>query len=148
MEFVSKLYFSPKQKQLQIFLLLLLLLFLLNPSATPLTFNFSSFQAGIPRANIYVEGDAYTDRFLRLTKGAADNNKTRSAGRATYSQPFLLRQYATGRLADFTTNFTFVIDSQNETNYGNGFAFFIAPNGSILNGRHEHESVSLCSGGV
>ncbi|CAN6539625.1 unnamed protein product [Malus baccata var. baccata] len=140
MEFVSELYFSPKQKQLQIFLLLLLL-FLLNPSATPLTFNFSSFPP--LTANISLEGDAYTDGFLRLTKSAADDNKTRSAGRATYSQPFLLRQNATGKLADFTTNFTFVIDSQNETNYGNGFAFFIAPNASILNRKLAKHTLSM-----
>jgi hypothetical protein len=35
---------------------------------------------------------------------------------------------ASGNLTDFTTNFSFVIDSQNNTNYGDGLAFFLAPN--------------------
>jgi hypothetical protein len=39
---------------------------------------------------------------------------------------------ASGNLTDFTTNFSFVIDSQNNTNYGDGLAFFLAPNGSMI----------------
>jgi hypothetical protein len=35
-------------------------------------------------------------------------------------------------LTDFTTYFSFVIDSQNNTNYGDGLAFFLAPNDSTL----------------
>jgi hypothetical protein len=38
---------------------------------------------------------------------------------------------ASGNLTDFTTNFTFVIDSQGKSNYGDGLSFFLAPNGSI-----------------
>jgi hypothetical protein len=37
-----------------------------------------------------------------------------------------------GNLADFTTHFSFVIDSQNKTAYGGGLAFFLAPNGSTV----------------
>ncbi|XP_074329943.1 L-type lectin-domain containing receptor kinase IX.1-like [Apium graveolens] len=33
-------------------------------------------------------------------------------------------------LTDFSTHFTFVIDSQGGTSYGDGIAFFLAPNGS------------------
>jgi hypothetical protein len=32
-----------------------------------------------------------------------------------------------GNLTDFTTNFSFVIDSQNSASYGDGLAFFLAP---------------------
>ncbi|KAK9938029.1 hypothetical protein M0R45_014789 [Rubus argutus] len=110
---------------------LLLLLFLLIHSATPLTFNFSTFPTGT--SNISLEGDAYIDGFLRLTKSAVDVQQNQSVGRATYRQPFLLRQNATGKLADFTTNFTFVIDSLGKSFYADGLAFFIAPNGSLLN---------------
>ncbi|PIN02264.1 Serine/threonine protein kinase [Handroanthus impetiginosus] len=34
-----------------------------------------------------------------------------------------------GKLADFTTHFSFTIDTQNRTTYGNGIAFFLAPVG-------------------
>ncbi|KAM1583092.1 hypothetical protein ACFX10_030741 [Malus domestica] len=113
-------------------LLLRLLLFQLLPCATPLSFNFSSFPNGL--TNLFIEGDAFVDgTFLRLTKSAADIRQDQSVGRATYSQPFLLRENATGKLADFTTSFTFVIDSVGKTPYADGFAFFLAPNGSLLN---------------
>lgn len=56
-------------------------------------------------------------------------------GRATYNQPFLLRGNVSGKLklADFTTHFTFVIDSKGNTTYGDGLVFFLAPKGSLLN---------------
>ncbi|XP_008246081.2 PREDICTED: L-type lectin-domain containing receptor kinase IX.1-like, partial [Prunus mume] len=84
--------------------------------------------------NLHLEGDAYLDGFLRLTKGPAENVPIfQSVGRATYSQPFLLQDNATGKLADFTTTFTFAIDSQGQPFYADGLAFFLAPNGSALN---------------
>ncbi|KAM2189015.1 hypothetical protein ACFX1R_032486 [Malus domestica] len=113
-------------------LLLKLLLFQLFPCATPLSFNFSSFPNGL--TDLLIEGDAFVDgTFLRLTKSAADIRQDQSVGRATYSQPFLLRENAKGKLADFTTNFTFVINSDGKTLYADGLAFFLAPNGSSLN---------------
>ncbi|KAM1583107.1 hypothetical protein ACFX10_030756 [Malus domestica] len=54
-------------------------------------------------------------------------------GRATYHQPFLLRESTTVKLADFTTHFRFVIDSQNKIPYADGLTFLLAPNGSIFN---------------
>jgi hypothetical protein len=39
---------------------------------------------------------------------------------------------ASGNLTDFTTHFSFVIDSQNNTNYADGLAFFLAPNGLTI----------------
>ncbi|XP_050139704.1 L-type lectin-domain containing receptor kinase IX.1-like [Malus sylvestris] len=112
---------------------LLVLFFLLTPSVTPLSFSFPSFIKA-DDANISAEGDALIDHaFLRLTKSAADEGHNDSVGRATYSKPFLLKEHATGKLADFTTSFEFIIDSLNNSNYGDGLAFFIAPNGSVLN---------------
>ncbi|KAM1169031.1 hypothetical protein ACFX19_031403 [Malus domestica] len=117
---------SPKQLQF------LLLSFQLFSCVSPLSFNFSTFPNGIK--NLSLEGDAYIDgKYLRLTKSAVDDVQNQSVGRATYSQPFLLRDKVTGKLADFTTNFTFVIDSRGKTPYADGFAFFLAPNGSLLN---------------
>ncbi|XP_016648232.1 PREDICTED: L-type lectin-domain containing receptor kinase IX.1-like [Prunus mume] len=113
-------------------ILLLLLLFHLAPCATSLNFSFPTFPNGINTLSL--EGDAFVDGdFLRLTKSAADDVQDQSVGRATYSQPFLLRDNATGKLADFTTNFTFAIDSLDKTPYADGLAFFLAPNGSALN---------------
>ncbi|CAB4277441.1 unnamed protein product [Prunus armeniaca] len=91
----------------------LLLLLLLTRSATPLNFSFSNF-SGSYYPNISTKGDAFFEGgFLRLTKSGEDQQKNGSAGRAIYRQPFLLREKATGKLADFTTSFNFTIDSLN-----------------------------------
>jgi hypothetical protein len=39
---------------------------------------------------------------------------------------------ASGNLTDFTTNFSFVIDSAKRTDYGDGLTFFLAPNDSKI----------------
>ncbi|CAL8151026.1 unnamed protein product [Prunus armeniaca] len=112
---------------------LLLLLFLLAPCATSLNFSFPNF-TNDDITTLSLEGNAYVDgEFLRLTNSAVDNVKNDSVGRATYRQPFLLRDNTTGKLADFTTTFTFAIDSQGKTFYADGLAFFLAPNGSAVN---------------
>ncbi|CAL9017159.1 unnamed protein product, partial [Prunus brigantina] len=116
---------------------LLLLFFLFNPSATPLTFNFPSFSN--VTTNISLEGVADIDsNLIRLTRNPGE---TGNVGRATYHEPlviafepifykpFLLQENATGKLADFTTNFTFKIDN----GHADGMVFFVAPNGSLLN---------------
>ncbi|XP_062011631.1 L-type lectin-domain containing receptor kinase IX.1-like [Rosa rugosa] len=115
-------YYSSKQLQF-----LLLLFFLLTNSATPLTFNISSFPA--TDNTISLEGNANIDgQALLLTETEY------SAGRASYHQSFLLRENTTRKLADFTTSFTFVIDTLgNNSYYADGLAFFLAPEGSLLN---------------
>ncbi|CAL8151063.1 unnamed protein product [Prunus armeniaca] len=111
---------------------ILLLLFLLAPCASSLSFSFPSF-TNDDINNLSLEGDASLDGSLRLTKSLADQVQDQSVSRATYSQPFLLRNNTTGKLADFTTNFTFSIDSLGNTTYADGLAFFLAPKGSALN---------------
>ncbi|XP_068311339.1 L-type lectin-domain containing receptor kinase IX.1-like [Pyrus communis] len=113
-------------------LLLKLLLFQLLHFASPLSFNFPSFAND--HQNLFIEPDAFVDgKSLRLTTSTAGDQLNQSVGRATYSKPFLLRENATGKLANFTTNFTFSINSGGETLYADGLAFFLAPNGSSLN---------------
>ncbi|KAM5586125.1 hypothetical protein ABKV19_005164 [Rosa sericea] len=83
--------------------------------------------------SLVLEGDAaynINDQ-LQLTRSADTING--SVGRVTYSRPFLLWNTSTGEIADFTSNFTFYIESANNSEYGDGLAFFIEPNGSLLN---------------
>ncbi|TQD78741.1 hypothetical protein C1H46_035700 [Malus baccata] len=116
-------------------LLFVIVLLLLFHYATPLTYNFSSFPNSTINSSISLEGDAYTDgQFIQLAKihETDELRKNGSVGRVTYREPFLLRENATGKLADFTTHFTFEMDPLNN-NYADGLAFFVAPNGSLLN---------------
>ncbi|CAL5358246.1 unnamed protein product [Camellia sinensis] len=49
------------------------------------------------------------------------------AGRASYKDPLHLWDKASGKLTDFNTYFLFVIDSQGNSCFGDGFAFFLLP---------------------
>ncbi|KAL3843800.1 hypothetical protein ACJIZ3_001203 [Penstemon smallii] len=101
------------------------ILFLLITFVTPLTFNFTSFS---PNDNIIYEPSAYlSNNVIQLTPSI-----TASIGRATYAQPLHLWDKASGNLTDFNTNFSFVISSHNSSVYGDGVAFFLAPNGSRI----------------
>jgi len=46
--------------------------------------------------------------------------------------PLHLWKNSTRELADFSTNFTFVIDSSGRSEYGDGLAFFLARNNSVM----------------
>jgi len=50
-------------------------------------------------------------------------------GRVIFSKKVLLWDSKTGQLTDFTTHYTFIIDTQNSSRYGHGIAFFLVPFG-------------------
>ncbi|XP_054778293.1 L-type lectin-domain containing receptor kinase IX.1-like [Prosopis cineraria] len=99
--------------------------FLLIPHVLSLNFSFTNFQD---------EDRISFEKSARLVGTSIDlvtrNNDT--AGRATYGQPMHLWDKASGKLTDFSTNFTFVIDSGGEKQFGDGMAFFLAPIDSKL----------------
>lgn len=90
------------------------------------SFTFSNFQQNNP--DIFLEGDSFINNdVIQLTKNQADGPLTDSAGRASYSQPVRLWDASTGQVADFTTHFSFRINTLNETSFGDGISFFITP---------------------
>lgn len=95
---------------------------LMIPSATSLDFNFTSFSPY--NDNITYEGSAYPrNQIIQLTQA-----QSASIGWATYVQPLHLWDKASGNLTDFTTHFSFVIDTQNRSgSHGDGIAFFLMP---------------------
>ena len=104
--------------------------FLIFPSATSLSFNLTTFDQR--NDNISIEGDAgdLTEGCITLTKDSYGNDPTQSRGRALYSERLYLWDPTSRNLTDFTTNFSFVIDSRNSSSYGDGLAFFL--NGTEL----------------
>lgn len=81
-----------------------------------LSFNFTSFSS--QDLNIsYEKAYADEDQVIQLT---GSNLKVGLAGRATYFKPMHLWKKSSRRLTDFSTHFTFVIDSQNQTKYADG----------------------------
>ncbi|KAL7227583.1 hypothetical protein ACSBR1_022446 [Camellia fascicularis] len=57
-------------------------------------------------------------------------NQTKQAGRASYKDPLQLGDIASGTLADFKTHFLFIIDSEGNSTFVDGFAFSLLPNNS------------------
>jgi hypothetical protein len=98
-------------------------------SVTSVKFNFTNFSS--IESNISLERAFVEDQEIKLT-GDEKQVKTNLVGRATYSNPMHLWDKASGNLTNFTTHFSFVIDSQNIDNYRDGLAFFLAPKGSRI----------------
>ncbi|XP_019168935.1 PREDICTED: L-type lectin-domain containing receptor kinase IX.1-like [Ipomoea nil] len=98
-------------------------LFLLLPSLVcSLSFDLPRIGPEDKDVHIKVEGNAtITNRGIQLTPDS--NNKV---GRAKYVELFHLWDKASGGLADFTTHFTFNIDSNGSSHYADGMAFFMA----------------------
>ncbi|WZZ80479.1 hypothetical protein YC2023_101051 [Brassica napus] len=98
---------------------------LVLPFATSLHFKISRFIQGDP--NITYQGDATPNGAIELNSA----DYTCRVGWATYAKKVAIWDPKTERATDFTTSFTFKIDTRkrNLTEFGHGFAFFLAPQG-------------------
>ncbi|XP_057464747.1 L-type lectin-domain containing receptor kinase IX.1-like [Actinidia eriantha] len=103
---------------------------LIIPQSNALNFNLSEISPQHQNVNITTHPDAYiSSQGLQVTSDERTNLEQR-AGKATYREPLYLWDKASGALADFSTHFSFVIDSYESPNYADGLAFFLAPDGS------------------
>ncbi|KAL6346980.1 hypothetical protein AAG906_012231 [Vitis piasezkii] len=104
--------------------------FLIFPSATSLSFNFTTFEPN--NGQISFEGDARysSDDGIELTRNKKDKSMDSSWGRAIYKEQLCLWDHNSRNLTDFTTNFSFVIDSLHNSTYADGLTFFL--NGTQL----------------
>ncbi|PKU70087.1 L-type lectin-domain containing receptor kinase IX.1-like [Dendrobium catenatum] len=110
--------------------LFFLFVYLVLPTATSLYFSFPSFNSSTQQF-IAFQNDSFFNRVISLTKNEY-NNISSSVGRAYYREQFPLHDAATGKVADFTTHFSFVIDSFNKSYSGDGLAFFLSPFPSVV----------------
>ncbi|KAM1330064.1 hypothetical protein PS1_043218 [Malus domestica] len=100
---------------------ILIVISFLAPLAHPLSFKITQFDQ--TTKNISYEGDA-----SRVSRAIQLNEKSSwMVGRATYT--LHLWDSSTGSLADFTTHFTFIVDTGNKSDFSDGFAFFLGPVG-------------------
>ncbi|KAK1291597.1 L-type lectin-domain containing receptor kinase IX.1 [Acorus calamus] len=105
---------------------------LIYSGATAIHFNFSSFDSN---GEILYLGDAFASKgVIQLTTNTKNQDSKGSSGRAIFNQPVPLWDSATKKLTDFTTHFTFSVetDSSANTTHGDGFTFFLVPNGSYI----------------
>ncbi|KAJ9184565.1 hypothetical protein P3X46_004279 [Hevea brasiliensis] len=92
-----------------------------------LSFSIDRFDPGAN--NIIYEGDAAP------IVGAIEMNSVKwlcHVGRATYVEPLHLWDSSTRTLTDFTTNFSFTIDTLNADTYGHGIVFFLSSVGNSI----------------
>ncbi|MCL7037149.1 hypothetical protein MKW94_013003 [Papaver nudicaule] len=118
--------------RLSIFYQIITFLLVLPSPTNSISFNFPNFPPNDTRIDF--EGNSTRkDGLLEFTRNPITGESLyKTAGRATYSEPIQLWDANTGRLTDFDTHFSFIIDRQNQTNAGDGMAFFLAPFGSKL----------------
>ncbi|KAD4179297.1 hypothetical protein R6Q59_022832 [Mikania micrantha] len=107
------------------------LLLLVIPYVVSLTFNLKNIGPNQYR-DIVTEGSYITNEGIQVTPNEIGSDRNGKAGRATYVSPFHLWDNRSGELASFSTNFTFVIDSKGESNYGDGLTFFLAQDNSVI----------------
>ncbi|XP_034916777.1 L-type lectin-domain containing receptor kinase IX.1 [Populus alba] len=104
------------------FYISLLLPLLILPSTNSVYFQISQFN----ETNMYYQGDAVASgghiEFNLM-------NYINRVGWATYPERVRLWDSSSGKLSDFTSHFSFSIDTLEAPNYGHGIAFFLAPVG-------------------
>ncbi|KAL4555906.1 hypothetical protein LXL04_038538 [Taraxacum kok-saghyz] len=126
-------------------IILLSLLLLVLPSSANLTFNFTSFNPNNHELSYY--GDAApSNPVIQLTRNQQDKEMHWSTGRVTYQKLFQLWDNDSGEVADFTTRFSFTINSGDQPVYGDGIAFFLAPEGFQLPPKQEGSGIGLVGG--
>ncbi|KAM4088584.1 hypothetical protein ACJW30_07G082200 [Castanea mollissima] len=97
-------------------------LYLISPCATQISFNYSDFndttkyKPVTPTRNATNSGSV-----IQLTPDEVDN-----WGRATYSEQMHLWDKNSGNVANFTSNFSFIIDSRGKYTYSDGLTFFLS----------------------
>ncbi|KAJ8645532.1 hypothetical protein MRB53_007280 [Persea americana] len=115
---------SQPPNTLVLFLSFVFIFIVLPPNAESLSFQIPRFDPNT--TDIVYEGDAVPfNGEIRLNRV---DYATRVA-RATYGEHLRVWDPVNGNLTDFTTNFSFIIDTQNKSvgNYGHGIVFFLAP---------------------
>lgn len=111
--------------------ILFLVITITIPFVAPLSFIFNTFTPN--NLTIHYEKSAYAaNNMIQLTTNQRDVSSLASVGRATYVKPLQLWDKPSGKLTDFTTNFSFVINSLNKREYADGLSFFLAPIDSVI----------------
>lgn len=96
-------------------------------------FNFAIIGARNQNRDIKTEGDAYiSNQGIKVTHMRFDQTWPEKLVVQQIVNALHLWDNVTGQLDDLSTNFTFVIDSNHATGYGDGLAFFLAHKRSVI----------------
>ncbi|CAJ2647304.1 lectin [Trifolium medium] len=97
-----------------------------RPEST-VSFTIEQFKEDDP--NIFVLGDAsISDGIVSLTKTDQYGKPLqKSVGRVTHITPIHIWDKTSGKLADFSTGFSFIVNTNGSKFHGDGFTFFLGP---------------------
>ncbi|KAD4179324.1 hypothetical protein E3N88_27915 [Mikania micrantha] len=114
--------------------LIIYFLHVIIPSVTSLTFNLTNINPSNQNQDIVSQGEGsyISNDGIQVTPDGIGSDRSQKAGRAIYIRPLHLWNNRSGELASFSTNFTFVIDSNGARAYGDGLTFFLAQNNSVI----------------
>uniref|UniRef100_A0A7N0TN44 non-specific serine/threonine protein kinase n=1 Tax=Kalanchoe fedtschenkoi TaxID=63787 RepID=A0A7N0TN44_KALFE len=116
------------------------------PSTSSLTFNITDFSQSVGKFRFGDGGDFFNNASIESGRLVVTKMVNWTTGRATYTDSVRLWDAASGSLADFSTRFTFLIDSSGAEPYSDGLAFFLAPLDFPLPDTQEGSGLGLVSG--
>ncbi|XP_008811475.3 L-type lectin-domain containing receptor kinase IX.1-like [Phoenix dactylifera] len=102
------------------------LLCFMIPHASPLSFNYSIFNQDATGDLTSYEDATLQSNAIQLTRNQMNTYLERSMGSVVHNEPVHLWDKRSGKLADFTSNFSFTIDGLNKSRSADGIAFFLS----------------------
>ncbi|CAM8899245.1 unnamed protein product [Rhodiola kirilowii] len=114
---------------LHVITILSLLAALTFRSTSALTLNLTTFTVATDNFCFGDSTDYYNNATIEAGSLVLTKMVTWKTGRVTYNESVHLWDAASNSLADFSTHFSFVIDSFGKKPYADGLAFFLAPVG-------------------
>jgi serine/threonine protein kinase len=113
---------------------LIIIVIIQIPQSRTISFDFQNINGNLPDIILGNTNSYFSTTGLQITPNEFGTNRSpRVSGRAIYDSPLHLWDRSSGELADFSTNFTFIIASMNDTTVcGDGLAFFLAENNSVI----------------
>lgn len=107
-----------------------------------LSFNYSTFSPNTKGIN-YDGNATASNPGIQLTLNQNDRGLNQSSGLATYFEAMHLWDNKSGSIADFSSNFSFKIDSRGLSNYSDGMTFFLAPVGFTMPRKQQGAGLGL-----
>ncbi|KAF8034671.1 hypothetical protein BT93_C0859 [Corymbia citriodora subsp. variegata] len=123
-----KSFNTEELRSLLIFVLSLAFAFITLASSQGIDFSFQTFNDSIIQRQDNATYDS--SGFIQITKTNQDPMQNFSMGWATYNEPMRLWDKVSRNVADFTTQFTFAINSLNNSLHSDGMTSFLVPEGS------------------
>ncbi|KAI9111698.1 hypothetical protein K1719_017388 [Acacia pycnantha] len=100
--------------------------FLITNVRSEFSFNFPTFDPANVRNLGLIHDAVISDNVLQLTKKDQHGNPLQlSVGQSVFMKPFHLYDKVRGKVADFTTVFSFVVNPQGRSQHGDGMTFFL-----------------------